>query len=344
VQRQVPLTDDAPKSVLILHAGAVGDTVLMMHIAAAIGTAHPDARIAVAARNRIVHWLASRGACHRALDLESLSLHILYNDDGRLPDDHPIRHNDWIISFLDAQRSPEAQTSAARFTNNLKRSTDATLFALNPQSIDVPQENCPSPSHRRAGSTRRDRHRSRRRVKPALPLPRHITQQWTDQLRAQGITLPPIESHSRLLICDRQTEPTIICHPGSGGRDKCAPIDVFINIVRKLQSRAVPVAWMIGPTERDWFGPSFVERLEAIAPVIEEHDIAIAANHIARATGYVGNDAGMTHLAASLGLTTLALFGPTAPAIWSPLGPAVHIRSFDRPNDIAEDLPDALFT
>jgi heptosyltransferase-3 len=40
---------------------------------------------------------------------------------------------------------------------------------------------------------------------------------------------------------------------------------------------------------------------------------------------YLGNDSGPTHLAAALGLPTLALFGPTNPQIWSPRGPQVHI-------------------
>jgi ADP-heptose:LPS heptosyltransferase len=44
-----------------------------------------------------------------------------------------------------------------------------------------------------------------------------------------------------------------------------------------------------------------------------------------RCRGYLGNDAGMTHLAALLGLPTLALFGPTDPLIWQPRGRAVNI-------------------
>ena len=42
---------------------------------------------------------------------------------------------------------------------------------------------------------------------------------------------------------------------------------------------------------------------------------------------YLGNDSGPTHLAAALGLPTIALFGPTNPHIWSPRGPNVFIIS-----------------
>ncbi len=43
------------------------------------------------------------------------------------------------------------------------------------------------------------------------------------------------------------------------------------------------------------------------------------------ASHYIGNDSGITHLAAALGTPTLALFGPTDPAQWAPRGPHVRI-------------------
>jgi ADP-heptose:LPS heptosyltransferase len=35
---------------------------------------------------------------------------------------------------------------------------------------------------------------------------------------------------------------------------------------------------------------------------------------------FIGNDSGISHLAAALGVPTLAIFGPTDPAIWAPCG------------------------
>jgi ADP-heptose:LPS heptosyltransferase len=40
---------------------------------------------------------------------------------------------------------------------------------------------------------------------------------------------------------------------------------------------------------------------------------------------FVGNDSGITHLAAYLGCPTIALFGPTDPRMWGPLGRRVKI-------------------
>ena len=45
---------------------------------------------------------------------------------------------------------------------------------------------------------------------------------------------------------------------------------------------------------------------------------------LARAGLYVGNDSGASHLAAAAGAPTLALFGPSDPAVWAPVGPSVR--------------------
>src|SRR5437899_3190184 len=39
-----------------------------------------------------------------------------------------------------------------------------------------------------------------------------------------------------------------------------------------------------------------------------------------RCRAYIGNDSGITHLAAYLGCPTVAIFGPTDPRVWGPIG------------------------
>lgn len=46
---------------------------------------------------------------------------------------------------------------------------------------------------------------------------------------------------------------------------------------------------------------------------------------LASARVYVGNDSGITHLAAAVGTPVVALFGPTDPAVWSPRGERVAV-------------------
>ncbi len=57
---------------------------------------------------------------------------------------------------------------------------------------------------------------------------------------------------------------------------------------------------------------------------------------LARAGLYVGNDSGVSHLAAAWGAPVLALFGPTDPAQWAPVGPRVTVVA--SPNETMEAL------
>ena len=58
---------------------------------------------------------------------------------------------------------------------------------------------------------------------------------------------------------------------------------------------------------------------------------------LATARVYIGNDSGITHLAAAVGTPVVALFGPTDPRIWAPRG--AHVRVIAKPSlaDIGVD-------
>ncbi|MFO7956395.1 MAG: glycosyltransferase family 9 protein [Candidatus Brocadiia bacterium] len=115
----------------------------------------------------------------------------------------------------------------------------------------------------------------------------------------------------------------VAVHPGSGGRRKCWPPDRVAALIRSLDA----------PTLMPW-GPADDEAcrrvLELLPPparpvLARDLTVARAAALLARCRAYAGNDSGLTHVAAALGVPTVAVFGPTDPAVWRPLGPAVRI-------------------
>lgn len=54
-------------------------------------------------------------------------------------------------------------------------------------------------------------------------------------------------------------------------------------------------------------------------------DLCELGRFLAGAKAYIGNDSGITHLAAAVGTPTIALFGPTDPAVWGPRGERVRV-------------------
>jgi heptosyltransferase III len=66
------------------------------------------------------------------------------------------------------------------------------------------------------------------------------------------------------------------------------------------------------------------------------------ASWIAGARAYIGNDAGITHLAAAAGAPVVAIFGPTDPVLWAPRGPRVRIVAGDLQNISVDEVLSAV--
>jgi ADP-heptose:LPS heptosyltransferase len=102
----------------------------------------------------------------------------------------------------------------------------------------------------------------------------------------------------------------IIVHPGSGSRSKCWPW--FEELLEEIPDAVV----LSGPCEAQF--KTSHRRLQGL-PL---RDVAV---EIRACRCFIGNDSGITHLAAYWGCPTSALFGPTDPRIWGPLGRRVTI-------------------
>jgi ADP-heptose:LPS heptosyltransferase len=118
-------------------------------------------------------------------------------------------------------------------------------------------------------------------------------------------------------------------HPGSGSPAKNWPLDRFREAARQL-SPARPWLLVLGPAEDDVVPPSG-------ALVARSLPLRRLAAVLARAGLFLGNDSGVAHLAAACGTRTLALFGPTDPAQWAPVGRAV--RTLRAAAGRLDDLP-----
>jgi ADP-heptose:LPS heptosyltransferase len=104
-------------------------------------------------------------------------------------------------------------------------------------------------------------------------------------------------------------------HPGSGSPAKNWPPDRFAALARAF-SPDRPWLLVAGPAEA-------AEPLPPGAVLARDLPLRTLGAVLARAGLFVGNDSGVSHLAAAWGTPTLALFGPTDPEVWSPQGPRV---------------------
>jgi heptosyltransferase-2 len=110
-------------------------------------------------------------------------------------------------------------------------------------------------------------------------------------------------------------------HPGSGSPTKNWPTDRFSALVEALAPSA---PWLLveGPADAD-AAATLARRPGAV--VARGIGARVLGTVLARAGLFVGHDSGVSHLAAAWGAPTLALFGPTDPDVWAPLGPRVTV-------------------
>jgi ADP-heptose:LPS heptosyltransferase len=116
-------------------------------------------------------------------------------------------------------------------------------------------------------------------------------------------------------------------HPGSGSAAKNAPFEEFRS--RALAWRG-PLALSLGPADRALEQATRELARETRAALVVEPSLPELADELALAARYVGNDSGVSHLAAALGVPTEVLFVASDPAIWHPVGRDVRVVDLRR--------------
>ncbi len=140
----------------------------------------------------------------------------------------------------------------------------------------------------------------------------HATDFYLAQVGASLGAIPSIP-------CKAARESFAVIHPFSGSARKNWPLDKFRQLARGLE-RSMAVQWCAGVED------------PPLAGAVHIGDLYELACWLAKAQLYIGNDSGITHLAAAVGTPVLALFGPTDPAVWAPRGAHVRGARFGSPH------------
>ncbi|MEO7653285.1 MAG: glycosyltransferase family 9 protein [Bryobacteraceae bacterium] len=147
---------------------------------------------------------------------------------------------------------------------------------------------------------------------PALPTPSgiHAVDFYWLQAGGAGSESP----HPRLLTGSQQPAAArAVIHPFASCVRKRWPRPQFQATAAGL-SKHFSVDWCAGPEEQ-FPGAIRIDNLYELAC------------WLAGARVYIGNDSGISHLAAATGVPVIVLFGPTDPAVWAPRGPSVTVLS-----------------
>lgn len=114
---------------------------------------------------------------------------------------------------------------------------------------------------------------------------------------------------------------TIICHIASSQPKKEWPLTHWAALHQMAETAGIKLVFSTGVGTREESLLNDFKRLAPTAPVLEPvRDLALYLAVLQRARAFVTGDTGPLHFAAGLGVPTLALFGPSSPAQWAPVG------------------------
>lgn len=288
----------AVNQILVIHPGALGDVLLALPALARLRAAFPRAELTLAAATPISGLFHGTSLVDRIVSLETLRLHECFADSPLSRETtEGLTAYDVIVSWFGSQDPTYRRqldglgrrAMVARATPPAGILTHAARWlvrTLEPLGISSFPV---SP--------------------PPLPVAPEATEDARGWAAAHGVSMDQV----------------VAVHPGSGAHAKCWPAERFAALVGWIETViGGSVVLIEGPADAASVS-SVLSRLERTPPVARNFPLPLQAAFFAGASLFIGNDSGLTHLAAGVGAPTVALFGPTDPAIWAPLGPHVTV-------------------
>ncbi|MFZ2146199.1 MAG: glycosyltransferase family 9 protein [Sedimentisphaerales bacterium] len=301
---------------VILQPGAIGDCILTLPLAAFMKDVLGLGGVDILGHSEYVGILPGRTCIDGISSIDSKDLHRLFVETKAfdLKDGDPLINTfsgyAWIATFLGEPGSNFEQNLI--FTANCSHSAEVITLSM----------------------------------KPPKGFSRHLTDFFIEHfIRQSGLPLQPRQvrpcdcsikatnadiAQGKELLKEIGLEPgqkLVVIQPGSGGLRKCWYLDNFLSVAKELDSIGIEVIFLLGPAEVDRYSDATIKNISSVARCLRDLSLAQVLGLLSCLSGFIGNDSGITHLAAALGVRTLAVFGPTNPSVYIPIGPAVKVFS-----------------
>lgn len=273
--------------ILIIRPAALGDTLML---APALSNSREWGEVIVAGRRPGIDFL--RPLVSQCLDFEGTGWHALFTDAPEPGVTLPVATVDRVVAFLN---DPQGVTR-----RNLERFFPGATITVCPGYPD--EKDAVHVAFYLAHAME----------KSGLPV--HAEKAMEDAMKRP------------LLLSGHRRRVRTVFHPGSGGSQKNHSPEFWLNLVRAFREKIpvvkeLPVV-LLGPAEEKllplFSGEKEVEVL--FCPHGERLSLLLQESLL-----YVGQDSGVTHLAAMLGAPTIALFRHSSVAQWRPLGLRVRV-------------------
>ncbi len=291
------------QSILVIHQGALGDFVLALPGLETLRKAFPEARLVIMGYPRILELVEKRFYADEILSVDQKGMASFFVPEGFLD----LALSKFFKAFdLAIVFGKDGEGTIVR---NLRRVCQGRILHIN--SFPSWDEKVHLTDHLLKQFAQYGFPASGSNPKLYL---KESDREWArDFWRSKGVTL---EEQSKV----------ILLHPGSGSKKKVWPLERFLNLARTLQDRLGSKILIVhGPAE----GPEVQKAFEGMGPsaplLAKGLTLLQLASVMEGCWFFIGNDSGVSHMAAALGVPTIVVFGPTDQRVWSPRGERIFV-------------------
>jgi len=275
---------------VVLHPGALGDVLLAIPALRALRAAGPGQELVLAAQPRIGRMLEALAVVDRHVVFDTLGVETLFADDAP---------SERLAGLLAGARVVSWFGHAdAGFPRRLRALAPDAIVAATaaPEGTTVWQHLLATVGSVPAAEARRD----------SIPVPRAMIDDGRRALTDAGWD---------------GARPFMVLHPGAGGAPKRW---TAVGFAAAADALAAGVVVHDGPADHDAVA-ALRAHLRGGAMYLVEPSLETLVGVMHHAALWLGNDSGVTHLAAAVGAPTLALF--IAPHLaWRPWSPHARVR------------------
>lgn len=281
------------RNVVVIHPGALGDVLLAVPAIEKLALEFPRHNIVLIARGSVSRLLADCGVIDEWIPTESQVCSGLFTAPG--------------CQSIELRSHLERCDAVVAWTEDGENALAAVLreYAVPKIWIQSPFSSALRSTHQRDRFLETlDEPGANGLGNDTLQIPDHLIEEGRICLERMGI---------------RKSCSLVFVHPGSGSTHKCLRPEKLACILQELEQRGLFPVLLEGPADHD--AVETVSRLlSKELPVLRDLDLSLLAGVLAHAERYLGHDSGVTHLAALLGVRTVAVFGPTDHHRWAPHG------------------------
>ncbi|OGP66340.1 MAG: hypothetical protein A2170_06950 [Deltaproteobacteria bacterium RBG_13_53_10] len=294
-----PLRKDRPiRSVAVIHQGALGDFILSLPVLEGLRDTFPSARVTLIGYPRILELAVDRFYAEEGVSVDRKGMASFFMPGGPLDASlsRDFGRMDLIAVF--------GKDPKGALAENLRRVSQGEVLYF--ESFPPEGEGVHVIDHLAGQFVRNGFHMPN-------PFPRlflsGLDRDWAN------------EFWGRKHVGGEERSKAIVFHPGSGSVRKVWPLAKWSDLARLVCRRyGRSILVVLGPAE----APEAEKAFDGIKTAKDLSLLQLAS--VLEGCGlFIGNDSGVSHMAAALGVRTVAIFGPTDPKVWSPRGEKVHL-------------------